>query len=446
MRLFWIALAVVVANGETIAAPKTLDELLDYVRQERKQEKQENREREKRFVAARERQQTMLTQAKQELAEEKARGDRLQQTYEQNEINIETQQRRLDEMAGSLGELEAVFSQMAGDTLGALKNSIVSAQHTQRLESSKDLAELEELPSPDDITTLWQLMLEEVVESGNVASFPATVITGDGVQAERSVTRIGVFNLVGDGRYLRFLPETGAIVEPGRQPASGHQKMIMELESATSDVVPVFVDPTRGTILALLRQAPDLVTRVRQGGAVGYVIIALGIVGLGIVLERLVVLSSLGRKVKRQMIDVKPDSKNPLGRILKVYQENPACDKETLGFKLDEAVLGEIPRLQRGLGTLSIVAAVAPLLGLLGTVIGIIETFQSITLFGTGDPRLMSGGISLALITTVMGLVVAIPLLLLHSVLTAKSNRIVQILDEKSIAMVASVAEQRNAV
>ena len=126
MRLLWIALAVVVANGETTAAPKTLDELLDYVRQERKQEKRENREREKRFVAARERQQTMLTQAKQELEEEKARGDRLQQTYEQNEINIETQQRRLDEMAGSLGELEAVFSQMAGDTLGALKNSIVS--------------------------------------------------------------------------------------------------------------------------------------------------------------------------------------------------------------------------------------------------------------------------------------------------------------------------------
>ena len=178
----------------------------------------------------------------------------------------------------------------------------------------------------------------------------------------------------------------------------------------------------------------------------GYVIIALGIVGLGIVLERLVVLSSVARKVNRQLSNEKPDSRNPLGRILMVYQKNPACDNETLGFKLDEAVLGEIPRLQRGLGALSMVAAIAPLLGLLGTVIGIIETFQSITLFGTGDPRLMSGGISLALVTTVMGLVVAIPLLLLHSFLSAKSNRIMQILDEKSIAIVASAAEQRNAV
>ena len=441
-----MVLVVATVNGEAGATSRTLDELLDYVRQERKQEKQENRERERRFLEARDRQQSLLNQVKQELDQEKARGERLQQTYEQNDIEIETQQRRLDEMIGSLGELEAVFGQMAGDTLGTLKNSIVSAHRVQRIDSSKDLAELNELPAPEDITTLWQLMLEEVVESGKVTSFPGKVITGDGVQEERSVTRIGVFNLIGDGRYLRFLPETGTIVEPTRQPALGHQDLLMKLESATADVVPVFLDPTRGTILALLRQTPDLMTRVRQGGAVGYVIIALAIVGLGIVLERLVVLSSVARKVNRQLSNEKPDSRNPLGRILMVYQKNPACDNETLGFKLDEAVLGEIPRLQRGLGALSIVAAIAPLLGLLGTVIGIIETFQSITLFGTGDPRLMSGGISLALVTTVMGLVVAIPLLLLHSFLSAKSNRIMQILDEKSIAIVASAAEQRNAV
>lgn len=446
MRLLWIALVLVVSNGETSAAPKTLDELLDYVRQERTQEKQENRDREKRFLEARDRQQSLLNQAQQELDEAKAHGERLQQTYEQNEINIEAQQQRLDEMAGSLGELEAVFRQMAGDTLAALKNSIVSTHHAQRLELSKDLAELDELPSPEDIETLWQLMFEEVVESGRVARFPATVITGDGVQEEQSVIRIGVFNLVGGGRYLRFLPETGTIVEPGSQPMFGHQKMLVELEKAESGVVPVLVDPTRGTILALLRQTPDLMTRVRQGGPVGYVIIALGIIGFGIVLERLIVLSRLGRGVKRQLKNRKPDSRNPLGRILTVYEENPGCDMETLGFKLDEAILREIPGIQRGLGTLSIVAAIAPLLGLLGTVIGIIETFQSVTLFGTGDPRLMSGGISLALITTVMGLVVAIPLLLLHSVLSAKSNRIVQILDEKSVAIVASASEQRHAI
>ncbi len=445
MRLVWIAIALVVANAAATAAPRSLDELLDYVRQERKQEKQQNREREKRFIEASESQRKLLKEAKQEFKDATAHGERLQQTYEENEVDIETQQRRLDEMVGSLGELEAVFKQMAGDTLGALQDSIVSAHHGQRLDVSRSLAELDELPSPEDITTLWQLMLEEVVESGKVARFPATVVAGDGVQQERSVTRIGAFNLVGDGRYLRFLPETGTIIEPGRQPALSHQKMIMGLEKATSNVVPVYLDPTRGTILALLRQAPDLITRVHQGGVVGYVIIALGIIGLGIVVERLMVLSTVGRKVKRQLVEEKPDSSNPLGRIIRVYQENPSCDKETLGFKLDEAVLREIPRIQRGLGTLSIVAAIAPLLGLLGTVIGIIETFQSITLFGTGDPRLMSGGISLALVTTGMGLAVAIPLLLLHSLLSAKSNRIVQILDEKSMAIVARAAEQRNA-
>ena len=194
-------------------------------------------------------------------------------------------------------------------------------------------------------------------------------------------------------------------------------------------------------MLALLVQVPDLKNRVEQGGLNGYVILIIGFIGVLLAIERLVVLFLTNKKVQKQLENDEPED-NPLGRIMIVYKNNPDTDAETLGLKLDEAILKEMPVLQRGLWTIALLAAVSPLLGLLATVTGIIETFQSITLYGTGDPRVMSGGISQALVTTVMGLLVAIPLLIFHGYLSSKSNALIQILDEKSMAYVALLAEE----
>ena len=100
---------------------------------------------------------------------------------------------------------------------------------------------------------------------------------------------------------------------------------------------------------------------------------------------------------------------------------------------LDETINNEASRLYLGLTTLTVFAAVTPLLGLLGTVTGMIETFQSISLYGTGDPKLMSSGISQALITTQLGLAVAIPLLLFHSMLQGKAAKMVEVLESESV-------------
>jgi biopolymer transport protein ExbB len=104
---------------------------------------------------------------------------------------------------------------------------------------------------------------------------------------------------------------------------------------------------------------------------------------------------------------------------------------------LQEAILQELPKLERFLPTMSILAAVAPLLGLLGTVTGMIDTFRVITVFGAGDPRMMSGGISEALITTQLGLAVAVPLTLIHHFLERKVDRIVADMEEKGTTLVA---------
>jgi biopolymer transport protein ExbB len=280
-----------------------------------------------------------------------------------------------------------------------------------------------------------------MVESGKVITFPGKIVTAAGNEIEQDVTRIGVFNAVSAGRFLRNLPETGKLIEPGRQPGQRYLDMAQDLEMSDAGLHAFPIDPTRGAMLALLVQVPDLKNRIEQGGLVGYVILFIGLVGILISLERLFVLVLTGRKVNRQLKNKNPEN-NPLGRIMQVYLKNTNVDTETLGLKLDEAVLKEMPKIQRGLSTLALLAAVSPLLGLLGTVTGIIETFQSITLYGTGDPRVMSGGISQALVTTVMGLLVAIPLLLFHSLLSSKSNTLVQVLDEKSTAFVALLAEK----
>lgn len=202
------------------------------------------------------------------------------------------------------------------------------------------------------------------------------------------------------------------------------------------------MDPTAGTLVSLLAQAPEPLERIAQGRIVGWIIIVLGAVGLILALTRWLVLGRIDRRMRRQLDADAVDERNPLGRLLAVYERNPGVDTETLGLMLDETLVKDTPRLQRGLSALRIMAMIAPLLGLLGTVTGLIATFQAITLFGTGDPKLMAGGISQALVTTVLGLMVAIPLILIHAGLLGRSRRLIEVLEQQGVALVARRAER----
>ncbi len=441
MRVF-TCLFLVCFNATAFSAePQTLQQLLELVKEERTLEKKELEQREQRFRTARDKQKQLLGAAEAQLKKDEATSARLKSQFEQNEIKLTLQRTELREKMGALGELDGIVKQIASDMDTIIDNSLVSAQKAGRDDILDILSTRKELPSLQELEDLWLLAMDEMVESGKVVTFPGTIVTAAGNEISQNVTRVGVFNAVSAGRFLRNLPDTGKLIEPGRQPGPKYQEMARNIENTGSGMVTFPIDPTRGAMLALLVQVPDLKSRIQQGGVVGYVIIVLGVVGLLVAILRFITLYITGRKINRQLEDKKPGN-NPLGRILQTYFNNRNVDAETLGLKLDEAILKEMPAIQSGLAFLALLAAVAPLLGLLGTVTGIIETFQSITLYGTGDPRVMSGGISQALVTTVMGLIVAIPLLLLHSFLSAKSKTLVQILDERSAAMVASLAEQ----
>jgi biopolymer transport protein ExbB len=430
----------VMAQDQTQAG--NLDELLKQVQQGRTADEALHRQREAEFRAARDQQQQLLNDARRELREAERRSEQLESSYNENDLRIVEVTDQLDRRLGSMKELFGVLQQVTGDTQGLLENSVTSAQFPDRsdflVKLNSKLSSDSSLPTIEEIEQLWFLLQQEMTETGKVVKFPAKVIATGGQEIETDVVRVGGFNIVSEAGYLQYTPETGNLSELGRQPQGRFTKTAAELVKATSGSVVFGVDPTRGQILATYLDRPGLSERISQGGLIGYVIIGLGIIGLLLSLERLITLSLIGGKVSSQVKNAKPDAGNPLGRVLMVAEEQGTADTETLELKLGEAIFREMPRLTRSLLFIKIISVVAPLLGLLGTVTGMIVTFQAITLFGTGDPKLMAGGISQALVTTVLGLTVAIPIVLLHTLVSGRSRHILHILQEQSAGIVAA--------
>jgi biopolymer transport protein ExbB len=322
------------------------------------------------------------------------RSAQMEQTFEDNDVKIVELELALQERLGDLKELFGVLQQAAGDAIGQFSGSLTQVQFTDRSaylsEFAAKMGNTNRMASLEEIERLWFELQREMTEAGKVVSFPTTVVSADGEESVRDVTRIGVFNVVSEGKYLEFVPETGRLVELQRQPKSRYTNRLEDLESATSGLHPVGLDPTRGQLLGLLVQSPSLGERIAQGKQVGYVIITLGIIGVAIAIWRLIALSAIGAKVNSQIKNPGQPGDNPLGRVLKIQSDNPNADVESLELKLGEAILRETPALNKMLPLLKIISVVAPLLGLLGTVTGMIITFQAITLYGAGDPKLMA--------------------------------------------------------
>ena len=431
------------AGSAAAAGPKatSLDELLKRVQQGHARQSTQLNERETMFRQARDQQKKLLEEVRKQVATAESQSERLERTFGEKELRITDVTEQLNRRMGSFKELFGVLQQVSGDAHGMFTNSVISTQIPHRgdflLELNKKLESPSALPSIEEIERVWFLLQQEMTESGRVVRFPATVIASDGRQLQEDVIRVGAFNVVAPGKYLQFSPETQNLSELGRQPQSRYRKTTGNMFEASTGSVVFGLDPTRGQILLTYLDRPGLVERIRQGGLIGYSILVLGAIGFLLAFERLIILDLASRRVTAQMNKRTPQANNPLGRVLLVAEENGTADVETLELKLAEAVLKETPGLTRAVLMLKIIGVVAPLLGLLGTVTGMIVTFQAITLFGTGDPKLMAGGISQALVTTVLGLMVAIPMVLLHTLVSGRSRKIQHVLQEQSAGIVA---------
>lgn len=419
-------------------APVDLDSLLEEVRQSRGTEQRINQERERRFLGARDEQQKLLTEARAQERAEEQRADRLRGEFEGNEVRLADLEEDLQSRSGELTDVFSIARQGALEAQGSIKNSVISAQFSGWADTLSAIAARPHALTIQELEAIWLTMLEATSQNGKVTRFQAPVITAQGEETVRTVTRVGVFNAVSDGSFLRYLPETNKLVELSRQPPARFTSLAAAMEETSSGLQTFPVDPSRGAILSLIVHSPDFFEHIDAGGVIGYLIIVIGFIGMTIALVRYLALVITRRKVAAQAKDTEQRDDNPLGRLHLVAQQAGNISVRSLSARLHETVGVEAVRLHRGLRTLGIFAAVAPLLGLLGTVTGMIETFQSITLFGSGDPRIMSGGISEALVTTELGLVVAIPTLLIHSFLTGRANNVIEVLEHHSTRLMAA--------
>jgi biopolymer transport protein ExbB len=445
-----IAAAVTMSAGVCLnAAADTakLDQLLEQVKKNRSADAKLDAAREQEFLSDRADKQALLSKAKAAFAAEEARGKSLTQQFADNEGKLGAKEAELQTAQGTLGEMFGIVRGNATETIGSIATSNISAQFKGREELLKKLSVAKELPTITELEELWIALQTEMTESAKVSKFDGNVVNLDGTSAQANVVRVGSFVLISDNGYLVYNADTKEMQPLGKQPESHILSDASAFKGAAAgEVKPVFIDPTGGNLLRLKTQEASLEDQFHQGGSVGYVITALLFLGLIIGVIRFIALSSAQAGINAQLKNLgAPSDKNALGRILKVYHDSKKADVENLELKLDEAIMRETPSVETGIGLLKLIAAVGPLLGLLGTVVGMIGAFQMITLHGTGDPKIMADQIAMALVTTVQGLLCALPMLFVHALLQSKSNSILHILDEQSTGLIAAHAEKEKA-
>lgn len=427
------------------SSAKTLEQLLQQTRDARARDSQANAERERKFQSDRNQQAALLAEAKRERTAQEDRSRRLGAQFDSNEKRLTELQSVLDAKGGNLGELFGTVRVVAGDVSSVVYNSMISARFPDRDALVTKLSQVKALPSIDELEKLWFEMQREATESGRVVKFKTKVIDPDGTPSERDAVMIGAFSAISDGEYLSYIQSEKALTVLARQPHdfSGYD----DVEDTDSGYVAAVVDPSRGVLMSLYLLRPTMWERIHTAHAVVYLILLMALAATAVSVYQFLYLVKVDSTVKTQLANVdRPTTDNPLGRVLATFRGDAKQledDPEVVELRISEAVLREIPPLERFQPFLRLVVAAGPLFGLVGTVIGMIITFQSITESGSGDPRLMATGIGTAMIAAVTGLGVAIPFLFVNAYLSSVSKRIVQILDEQSTGLLAERLEKK---
>ena len=429
--------------------PSNPEELLEIVKRGQYADTQEQRDREARFRNEKNRQAKMLSDAKAERARLEKEAARLEQKFEANEALLVVAEEQLRERLGSLNE---IFGHLAGNTTEArniMEQSLTAAQFGKDREDfmtnlGSKMNEGIKLASIEELETLWYELQREINASGEVVKFNTDVISTDGNVEKRDVVRVGNFNVVSDGQYLSYSPSRGMYSELPSQPAGRYTSTTSDILSEDAFPVQFAADPTGpqgGSLLQSLISMPSTAERMTLGGPVGFIIMTIGLLATGLFIWRFRQLWSMRSAVKAQAVSDTLSDDNALGRILKIAEEDKKADTETLELKMAEQILKERPTIEGLNWVLKIVSVVAPLMGLFGTIIGMIETFTMITLFGTGDPKTMASGISVALVTTWLGLMVAIPTTFMYATVNNFAKGILGTIEESSTGMVAKRSE-----
>ena len=445
--------ALLLSAGPASAQINSVDALLQDIRNNSAKVEQENRERLQRFQSQANSQTTQLRQAQGELAQLERRAAEVERSFASNRNQISRLEDQLRAAQGDFGEVFGLARSKAGEFKALLDSSLITAQYPKRTAVLGRIAESKALPSAEELDRIWETMLQEIRAQRQVKEFTAPVANiADG--AEQQVTRVGPFSVFtsNTAQFLSYKKpdaesgDSAALLtalpkQPGGQISSAAKQVAGAADGA---IVYAPLDPTRGELLKSFERVPSFKERHWvQGGNIGKFIIIMAALGVLFGVFNIIRLFFAKMAINGQKRKAQASKSNALGRVMMAYEGAQNKDADTVELKLDEAILRESPKFEFGLNILKLLAGVAPLLGLLGTVTGMIQTFQAMMIYGTGDPQLMAGGISEALITTMLGLVAAIPLLVLHSFNSSLSRSIQGTLEEQSAGIVARHVETR---
>ncbi len=421
----------------TLSNALNLEALLEKVKNESKVELAIEEKRLKEFLLNKHQQKLLVSRVKNTLAKEEALSIQLKQIIEEKELILIEKEKMLASEAADLGEMFGSLRQSSSDFLINFQHSLTASQDTKKEYLFYNLANSKKLANISELKAYWIAMLDEIIKSSSIEKYQTKVILNSGEIVNRDVTRIALFSATSQGKYFTYSSDMKALVELAVQPSSSVTSQAEDFENSKG-ISSILIDPTRGTLLKMIENNPSIMDRIYQGGIVGFVILVLGGFGLIFAFYKMIILNIYSIKIKKQRKNLdKVNEDNALGKIAKVFYSNINDSLNDLEIKVGEAILKESNKIQKGQSFVKLLAAVTPLLGLLGTVTGMITTFQAITLFGTGDPKLMAGGISTALITTVLGLVTAIPLLFAYTYISSKAQSLISILEEQSIGLLA---------
>ena len=444
-----LSAAVMFSAVPASAQINSISTLLDQVRSDSAKTASENQAREQKFRARAGEQSGLLSSARGELASLERKASSVQSSFDSNQRTIDRLEGELRAAQGDFGEVFGLARSKAGEFKAILDNSLITAQYPTRGEVLGRVAESKALPSSDDLNAIWQTMLQEIKAQRQVATFDAPVANVNDGEAQ-SVTRVGPFSVftAGSADFLQYSAPKGEgsilLSKLPKQPGGPISSAANNVAGASAgSLVYAPIDPTRGELLKSFERVPDAKERALQGGPIGMIIIIMAIVGVIFGVLNIIRLFLAKMAVNGQKRKAQASKSNALGRVMMAYDGAKNKDADTVELKLDEAILRESPKFEFGLNLLKLMAGIAPLLGLLGTVTGMIQTFQAMMIYGTGDPQLMAGGISVALVTTMLGLIAAIPLLILHSFCSSLARGIQGTLEEQSAGIVARHVESR---
>ena len=417
-----------------------LDLLVESVKNTASIRAKEDKARLDKFLSDKNRQQYLLNQMKAKLNAEEDRSERLTKEYEDNDKKLSELEEQLTLKLGSFGELFGIVRQTAGESKGQFMLSLTNIEYPERIEFLGDLAERKslDLPTSAELDRLWYEILNELNQSGKVKVYNTDILSKSGELVNTDIVRIGVFNSAADGDYLNLVSEQNVLEYLAKQPEGSIRRSARKLQNNDVEYREVFIDPTRGSLLSKLIDRAGFFERINQGGFVGYIILLILTAGLVMGVLQFLFLRNESQTIENELGSGNYSESSTLGKLNSIYSKYKGDTPEELEAQLEDVLAKAAPALEKNLSIIKLLAAVAPLLGLLGTVIGMIETFQAITLFGTGDPKLMAGGISQALVTTMLGLIAAVPLLFVHNILDSRSRAISQIYEEQAIGFVAS--------